>query len=393
MFPYPRPDRFALYVHIPFCVRKCPYCAFVSQELRDPAYADEVVTTILKEASCYAEREPWKSSSAHSLFLGGGTPSLLGPATVKRLIAGLRERFNFTEDAECSIEVNPGTLHDDLLDAWSEAGFNRVSLGVQSLGENTLKTLGRIHSADQARKSWQKLRESGSFQLNVDLMYSVQTNHAMEEWRKTLDEVASWSPDHLSAYALIVEKGTPFAEMEASGKQVRLDEDEELQQMHSLSGSMRQVGLEHYEVSNWATSGCRCVHNTSYWDGGSYLSLGPAAHSYDASERRRFWNLEDTRDWMDAVSINGNGVGGEEILTLRQHLEERIMLTLRMVHGGPENELEQLATLAGLLWHNESLEVLLSTSLVERKQGMLRCTERGFYLVDEIQAQLAAGLG
>jgi putative oxygen-independent coproporphyrinogen III oxidase len=389
---HPRPERFALYVHVPFCVRKCPYCAFISQELEDPSFADAFVDSTLREAVWHADRDTWKSSSAHSLFLGGGTPSMLGSESVKRLIHGLHQQFQFTDDAECSIEVNPGTLKDELLTAWAEAGINRVSLGVQSLGTNTLKKLGRIHHAEQARESWEKLRDFGAFRMNIDLMYGIVAEDAMNEWQATLDEVASWKPDHLSAYSLIVEDGTPFAAMQATGKQVRLDDDDELEQMQMLSRSMQNIGLNHYEVSNWSKQGYQCRHNLSYWDGGSYLSLGPAAHSYDATKRLRYWNIEDTKKWMSSVSERGHGVEGEEMLSPRQHLEERIMLNLRMVEGGPEEELYDLADKAGLTWPPKGFDTLIDQGMLERTGNSIRCTERGFYLVDAIQAQLAAGL-
>jgi len=373
-------------------VRKCPYCAFVSQELDDSSFADDFVETTLREASWYAQREPWSGVQAHSLFLGGGTPSMLGPEMVKHLIGELRKQFAFTDDTECSIEVNPGTLQDELIESWAETGINRVSLGVQSLGENTLQKLGRIHTAEQARDSWHKLRAHGAFKLNVDLMYGIYVENALDEWQATVTEIADWDPDHLSAYSLIVEDGTPFAEMQAQGIQVRLDDDDEFEQMRVLSDAMSRSGLEHYEVSNWAKPGCRCRHNVSYWDGGSYLSLGPAAHSYDATARRRFWNFEDTRKWMDSVDQHGHGAGGAEVLSARQHLEERIMLNLRMVAGGPEDELATLAKDAGLAWPPSTLDRLVSKGMLERNRENIRCTERGFFLVDAIQAELAAGL-
>ncbi len=391
-YAHPRPDRFALYVHVPFCVRKCPYCAFISHELRDPAETDAVVDATLREADFYVDQSPWTGATVHSLFLGGGTPSMLAPDVVRRLVRGLRERFPFAVDAECSIEVNPGTLTDELLDAWQEAGINRVSLGVQSLGEHTLKKLGRIHTAEQARQSWEKLKAAGVLDLNVDLMYSIATDNAMREWADTLTEIATWSPDHLSAYALIVEEDTPFAAMQARGRQVRLEDDDELEQMRLLAETMAGAGLSHYEVSNWARAGKQCRHNVSYWDGGSYLSLGPAAHSFAASTRRRFWNTPDTLAWLDAVRETGAGVGGEELLSPVQHLEERIMLTLRMVAGGPEAELVELAEAAGVSWPPSSLSRMIAEGLLERDCAVLRCSERGLYVVDAIQAQLAADL-
>lgn len=390
--PPPRPDRFALYVHIPFCARKCPWCAFISHELTDPREADDLVTRLLAEAEAYAAMGPWAGASVHSLYIGGGTPSLLAPAQVVRLLAGLRERFSFTGDAECTIELNPGTLRPGLLDAWAGGGINRVSLAVQTLGERTLARLGRIHTADQARESWRRLRNHGRFRVNVDLMYGIEAEDAVAEWARTVGEVVRRRPDHVSAYSLIVEPDTPFAAIEAAGGQVRLDEQRELEQMECARDAFAAAGFEHYEVSNWARPGMRCRHNLSYWDGGSYLSLGPAAHSYDASRRRRFWNFAGMREWMAAVARRGTGVGGEETLTARQFIEERIMLALRMVEGGRENELRELAGAAGFIWPERELTELARAGLIHRAGGALRCTSAGLVLVDEIQARIAVAL-
>ena len=348
--------------------------------------------SVLREAEAYAGRTPWNTMQVLSLYFGGGTPSLIPPGIIEKLITGLRDTFTFLTDSEITVEANPGVIDPSLYDAWHRAGINRISLGVQSLGENTLRRLGRIHDADDARKTYHDLRSAGFDNINTDLMFGVAADNAIAEWETTIHEIADWNPDHVSAYSLIVEEGTPFEKMQNRGIQVRLDEDDEARQMEMLVKSLTPTGLHQYEVSNWARHGCESRHNKAYWDGGSYLSLGPAGHSFDASRRLRFWNLDDTSDWMNKVAELGYASGGEEYLTPFQHFEERVMLTLRMSNGGSETELARLANEAGAVWPPESLNEMVQQGLLIRNESNLRCTERGLLLADEIQARLVAGM-
>ena len=378
----------ALYLHIPFCVRKCPYCAFISHELKRLDQADEVIDTILLEAEFHLLNEPWQSEPVHSLFLGGGTPSILSGAQVQRLIQGLRNRFQFTPDAECTIEVNPGTITAEKIEGWKAAGLNRISLGVQSLHEPTLQRLGRIHSAERARQAFEKLKQAEFSQLSVDLMYGIEVEGALEGWEATVREVTEWHPDHISAYALTIEPGTAFARERDKGGQVKPVEEVEMAQYDIARSVMVAAGYEHYEISNWALPGHRCRHNVSYWDGGSYLALGPAGHSYDAIKKQRFWNESDTLCWLEQVRKKGDGVAGHEALDDVQLYEERLALDLRMVDGASEEVARQYAKRAGKSWPPVILETLIREGLLERQGGLLRYTERGHHLADELEVQL-----
>lgn len=386
--PPVRDHSLALYVHIPFCVRKCPYCAFISHELKRLGQADEVIEAIHRQADHYREMEPWKSEPVHSLFIGGGTPSTLSGDQVRRLVDGLRDRFTFTENAECTIEVNPGNLTDGKIEGWKAAGLNRISLGVQSLHEPTLHRLGRIHSAEQARDGFDRLRKAGFDQLSVDLMYGIEVEDALDGWRSTIAEIVTWQPDHLSAYALTIEPGTPYEREAARGIKVKPDEEVEMAQYEAAREIFVGAGYEHYEISNWAKSGHRCRHNISYWDGGSYLALGPAGHAYDALNQVRFWNEVDTTRWLEMVEQGGDGVAGRETLDALQRYEERLALDLRMIDGASEEVAAGYAKAADKPWPPSILPVLIEHGLLVREGGVIRYTEKGHHLADELEVQL-----
>ena len=386
--PPVRDHSLALYVHIPFCVRKCPYCAFISHELKRLEQADEVIAAIHRQADLHLQHEPWCSEAVHSLFIGGGTPSTLSGPQVRTLVDGLRERFSFTEDAECTIEVNPGNLTDGKIEGWKQTGLNRISLGVQSLHAPTLQRLGRIHTAEEAKRGFERVRDAGFEQLSVDLMYGIEVEDALEGWRSTVQQIAEWEPDHISAYALTIEPGTPYEREASKGVKVKPDEEVEMAQYEAARELFVAAGYEHYEISNWARQGHRCRHNISYWDGGSYLALGPAGHSYDALKKVRFWNEVDTTAWLEGVEQGGDGVAGRESLDALQLFEERLTLDLRMIDGASEEVARAYAGAAGKPWPPPILAALIREGLIQQESGIIRYTERGHHLADELEVQL-----
>ncbi|MFH0883139.1 MAG: radical SAM family heme chaperone HemW [bacterium] len=383
-------NSFALYVHLPFCARKCPYCAFASSEIKSPHQVDEVIAALIQEGSLRSRHSPWSGMAVHSLFLGGGTPSTLTGTQILDLVSALRNTFTIADDAEVTIEVNPGTVTDEKMNGWHDAGINRISLGVQSLDPDTLGTLGRIHSADQARMAFKRMRKFPFAQVSVDLMYGVVAPDPLDGWRRTLEEVISWRPDHLSAYSLIVEEDTTFHRLQEQGINVKCTEEEELAQYELARTLLAKAGFEHYEVSNWALTGHACRHNISYWDGGSYLALGPSGHSYDATRQRRFWNSGNTQEWLGAVLREGVGEEGGEVLTPMQYFEERLMLGLRMVAGVEEKELQTAAKRGQIAWPPAALTGLIKRGLIERQDGILRYTRSGILIADEIEAILTS---
>ncbi len=418
---------FALYIHVPFCVRKCPYCAFSSCEIGagNEALVAQYLDTLDREAELLSQEQHWKGMEAHSLFLGGGTPSLLTPAQVSRLVSIAERHFRIRPDAERTLEINPGTFDGEKAVCWCELGFNRVSLGVQSLDRPILKRLGRIHDAEQARKAFQLLRNAGFDNVGVDLIFGVQTarvardeargRHEMlsiddepcttcfaqkhshqalvenyDAWQATLEEVIRWQPEHVSAYGLTIEDGTPYAMAAQRGQdEFKLAEDLEVRQYETTMRLLREAGFEHYEVSNWATPGKRCRQNVSYWDGSSYLGIGPAAHSFEAAGKRRFWNQHTLSEWLNSVDSTGFGQAGEEVLTPLQQFEEAVMLGLRLRDGVEESKLQNLAQKADITWPPAALVGFLDRGYLERHAGNLRYTDAGIKLADAIEVALS----
>ena len=276
-----------IYVHIPFCLRKCPYCGFYSRPEKCPgeidAYAERLIGEIKAAASVYGPRR------ADSIFIGGGTPSLLGPETVGRILEALREGFDITLDAEISMEANPGTLgcpgeKDGRADTarlrgYLDAGITRLSMGVQSFDDSVLRTLGRIHDAEEAERSFLAAREAGFDNINLDLMFGI-PGQTVKQWEKTLERTIRLDPEHISFYSLQLEEGTPFFEAFEAGRLTELPDEEDRAMYHRAIRLLKDAGYRHYEISNAAKPGFECRHNLKYWTLTDYLGIGDSAASY-----------------------------------------------------------------------------------------------------------------
>jgi putative oxygen-independent coproporphyrinogen III oxidase len=378
----------ALYIHLPFCVKKCPYCAFASEEIVNAEYVQSVLDTIIVEAEKKKQVEPWSDKMVHSLFLGGGTPSILSGDQIRFLLNGIMSIFDFTEDSECSIEVNPGTITANKIQAWKDSSINRISLGIQSFDPETLEKLGRIHSVDQAEKAINKTRDFGFENLGFDLIYGVNVSNPIESWKRTIEKVLEYQPKHISAYGLSIEEGTEYYKDFVGGNSPKTTEEFEIEQYTTLKTILEKNGYHHYEVSNWAKPGFECKHNISYWDRSSYLALGPSAHGYDAKSNRRYWNFSNTQIWQESVKKSGSGEAGFELLDDGQIFEERVMLGLRMVDGTDENLLADLALKAGKIWPPRKLENYIKNGFLERKDDILKYSLKGLMLADELETQL-----
>ncbi len=387
-------NSFALYIHIPFCVRKCPYCSFCSVNLEDDSYPDRVIEGITREASGRADHSPWNKLPVHSVYLGGGTPSILNREQIEYLAQRLNAIFKIDPDAERSIEINPGTFNEDKMDAWLSSGINRVSLGAQSLDDGILKQLGRIHNQKEVLEGYQKLREKGFENISVDLIYGIniqeksKRNQVIQVWKNTLDGVIDLNPEHISLYALTIEEGTVFNELSNSGHQLKLDVEPEVEQYETAFRLLAENSYQQYEVSNWAKPGYECRHNISYWDGSPYLGLGPSAHSFNPFSNTRSWNFSAIEDWLSSVGSSGVGMQASEQLTPVQVFEEKLMLGLRMSKGVSLLELEKLAESAGIKWPLDKLDLMIGEGYLEKKEAVLRYTSRGILLANEIEPYL-----
>ena len=297
----------SLYLHIPFCVKKCRYCDFLSgpqdEETRE-RYTRALINEIKLQTVCPA------GTPVDTVFFGGGTPSVLSGSQIERIMEALYSFFSIQEDAEISMETNPGTADEEKLGILKRSGINRLSLGVQSMHDRELALLGRIHTADQARMTFEKARKAGFDNINIDLM-SALPGQSFESWADTLEQAVRWAPDHISAYSLIIEEGTPFASMYENGSLPALpDEDMDREMYHYTGAFLAEHGYQRYEISNYAIPGRECRHNSGYWTGHPYLGLGIGAASY--VNGTRFSNCTDLRKYSDLLADEKDRTGGTE---------------------------------------------------------------------------------
>ena len=275
---------FSLYIHIPYCIHKCPYCDFNSHvvaAIPETQYTDVLLRELV---SCGASVD-WQGRTVQSIFFGGGTPSTFKPGSIDKILACTAATFPIQADCEITLEANPGTVDRDHFFGYRAAGVNRISVGVQSFQPRLLKFLGRIHSADEARNALEVVRRAGFDNFSLDLIYA-NPNQTLRELEADIDAALEFQPPHLSAYNLTFEEGTPFHHEYRCGRLTSLTEDEEIAMAEMIEAKFRAAGLLRYEISNYARPGCHSRHNVNYWHSGDYLGIGAGAHSYIRGRRR-----------------------------------------------------------------------------------------------------------
>jgi oxygen-independent coproporphyrinogen-3 oxidase len=371
---------FGIYVHCPYCRTKCPYCDFNVAIHREDRLAPYVVA-LRAELARYAAL-PWAGRvPARSLFLGGGTPSLLPPPAVAAVVADARRGLGLEVDAEITLEANPEGLDANRLREFRAAGVTRLSLGIQSLDDALLRRLGRTHSAADARAAYGAARAAGFDDVSVDLLFGG-PDEDLAGWTRTLAETLAWGPDHLSAYALTLEPRTPFGRRPPAGLP---DEDLQVAQFETLIERTERAGLERYEVSNFARPGRRSRHNLGYWRREDYVGLGPGAHG--ALGAVRYATQRSEPRWRAAVLAGDWAVESWERLTERQMAAERIVLGLRLADGIPVAWLdEHLADASG--GGPGALARYEAAGVLTRRDGRVALTERGVLISDAIFAEL-----
>lgn len=314
-----------IYIHIPFCKRKCHYCNFYS--LASTKHKDEFVKTLLKEIEI--RRKYLHNEKINTIYLGGGTPSILSTKEIKLIIDQIKKHFKLSDTIEITIETNPDDLKGEKLPQIKNTAINRLSIGIQSFHNDDLQYLNRLHNADDALQSIEKAKEAGFENMSIDLIFGTPglTN---EKWENNLDIFFNLQIPHLSAYALTVEEKTPLKHFIKQGKQQPPDEDESISHFQILMGKAKEHDFIHYEISNFATKGFYSKHNSLYWVGGNYLGLGPSAHSYNGKSRR--WNVSNIKKYINMLSFDEQ-IYEEEILTEKQKYNEYVMTSLRTSWG------------------------------------------------------------
>jgi len=372
----------SLYIHIPFCERKCLYCDFYSVER--PDLIEDFLAALAREI---ALRAPEQDGTAfRTVFFGGGTPSLLTPRQLEWILSRLRAAFQIVTNAEITLEANPGTVHEESLRAFRSLGVNRLSIGIQSFRAEDLDVLGRVHNAADGFRCIDLSRTAGFDNLGIDLIYSI-PGQTLEHWEENLRTAADLAPQHLAAYSLIVEEHTPLAHMVHAGTVHTHSTDDDARMYERTMEAFAAHGYEHYEVSNYALPGFRCRHNAAYWGHRDYLGLGPSAHSFrtEAGGRvgERCWNVADLSRYRERLQGNSLPVAGRERIGIREMVSERIFLGLRS--GGLD-----LAGLAADLGYDlatrqrEMVRGMTEADLACAEGGILRLTSKGYLVCDEI---------
>ena len=359
-----------LYVHVPFCRRKCLYCDFASGTDLTPV--PEWLAFLRQEMGMYRDFAP----RYDTLYLGGGTPSLLSAAELAVLLEALRDNFHFAADTEITLEANPDDITPPLLQSYRELGINRLSIGVQSFDDRELGFLGRRHNAAQAAQSLVWAREAGFANLGMDLMYGL-PGQTLGQWQKNLEAAVSYEPTHLSCYQLTLEAGTPLGRRQAQGQFPRLPEELEREFFLLTSTFLEDRGYVHYEISNFARGEeNRSRHNCKYWDHSPYLGLGPAAHSHQ--EGRRWWNHRSLKDYCLALSKGEAPVAGEEALTPEQRRLESLYLGMRTREGVALELVQEGAPQEAML------RELVRAGLVQVRENRLVPTRQGLVVADRL---------
>ncbi|WP_129124573.1 radical SAM family heme chaperone HemW [Geomonas oryzae] len=324
--------RAGLYVHFPFCLTKCLYCDFNSAA-GSHEDAERYVEFLLREMELRQAALP-EAVLAPTLYFGGGTPSLMAPDHVGRIIDAAARRFGLAADAEVTLEANPGTVTPERLAGYRAAGVNRLSLGVQSFEERLLQMLGRVHTIEEALAAFDQARRAGFDNLSIDLMHSL-PGQTLQDWRAALSRAIALGPEHISAYALSVEEGTPFERLYDEGALVLPDEDEAAAMFETTSEMLQNGGYLHYEISNFARPGRFSRHNLSYWSRQSYLGFGSGAHSFwnPNGIGRRWSNAVDAASYRDEVSASVLPERDRTELTPDDAVAESFFLGLRVLTG------------------------------------------------------------
>ena len=365
-----------LYIHVPFCRTKCPYCHFAS--VTDPAMIPAYLEAL------QVEMDLWRGvfDPFDSVYIGGGTPSVLGGEELRRILSGLRSRFALASDSEITLEANPGDLTPESLETMRGLGVNRLNLGLQALDDAVLRSLGRRHSAAQAIRSVETAREAGYDNLGLDLMYAV-PGQTLEGWLETLARAIEYSPEHLSCYELTFEEGTPFGRRFVEGEFPPDGEERRYEFFAATSERLEQAGYTHYEISNFARGpGHFSRHNQKYWDHTPYLGLGPSAHSFLGVER--FWNVRGLTDYLSMLHRGQRPVGGREILRAEQLRLESLYFGFRTRKGLSLRDFEDRYETDLLRVKGNILEKMREEGLILLENGRLRPTLRGMALADSL---------
>ena len=376
---------FSLYIHIPYCISKCPYCDFnchVVADIPESNYTD----ALLRELEHYGVSDDWRGRSVQSIFFGGGTPSTFKPASIGKLLAWAAATFPIDADCEITMEANPGTVDATCFAGYRDAGVNRISVGVQSFQPRLLKLLGRIHDAEEAKRALRVVKQAGFDNFSFDLIYA-NPGQTLEELTNDLDTALEFQPPHLSAYNLTFEEGTPFHHEYRAGRMANLSEDEEIAMAELIESKLSAAGLKRYEISNYARPWFHSRHNVNYWRAGDYLGLGAGAHSYkrnpDGVTGKRWSDEKNPGRYMSLVAASNHAVIDREEIDLPKAAGEFMFLGLRMTEG---ISTDVFRTRFGKLPEDfyPRIKIWTEGGFLKEHRGHLKLTAKGLLLANSI---------
>lgn len=369
-----------LYIHIPFCIKKCNYCDFLSfpsSMIERENYVNALTNEIAWVGNSIL---PEKDISVRSIFFGGGTPSILSASHMERILSTIKKSFAVKEEAEISMEANPGTLDGEKLRGYREAGFNRLSIGLQSTDDMCLKKLGRIHTYQQFEENYKQARDAGFSNINIDLM-SALPGQTLSSYENTLQIVTSLEPEHISSYSLILEEGTPFYEDETLIHQLPGEKEERL--MYERTKELLGLcGYERYEISNYAKPGKECIHNLGYWDNVPYLGFGLGASSY--WKGARFSNTTNMTSYLACQEVPFEKREDYHLLSIQEQMEEYMFLGLRKMNGVKKDTfLERFHHSMEEIYGNV-IKKYKNMSLLYEEEGRIALTDHGIDVCNQI---------
>lgn len=376
---------FGIYVHWPFCAAKCPYCDFNSHVRHKPVDQDRFVSAFLREMETMRQLSGAKVVS--SVFLGGGTPSLMDPQTVGSILDGIARFWHVPDGIEITMEANPSSVEAERFRGYRAAGVNRVSMGVQALNDRDLKFLGRLHDVADALKAIRLAREIFP-RMSFDLIYA-RPNQTVDEWEKELVEAISYAVDHLSLYQLTIEEGTAFYGLHKAGKLIVPDGDQSALLYEATQEITARHGMPAYEVSNHARPGAESRHNLTYWRYGDYAGIGPGAHGRLTTGGAKLATATERHPetWLETVERDGHGILDQELLGVEEQSDELLLMGLRLREGV---DLARWSDLSGRDLDPDKEEFLLKHGFIERLgNSRLRCTPAGMLILDSVVADLA----
>ncbi|MDP3148382.1 MAG: radical SAM family heme chaperone HemW [Ignavibacteria bacterium] len=373
----------SIYIHIPFCDHKCIYCDFYSIITHEniQSYLNALKEEIKYFANIYSEGRKFTT-----IFFGGGTPSLLAPHQIEEIILHLKNNFFVSDDAEITLETNPGAVDKNKLKEFVNAGINRISIGIQTFDDEELKFLTRIHNKKTAIETVWFAKEAGFKNISVDLIFNL-PKQTREKWLYNLQTAIELPITHLSTYSLILERGTILNKLVLDKKVVLQDEDYDAELYELTIEFLTRNNFSQYEVSNFALNGFECMHNLAYWQYKDYLGFGTSAHSFINS--KRWWNYSSLNFYIESISKNGNAIIGEEVLTLQQRREEYLMLALRS-NGLNVDEFKKLFGGEWLEQRRNLLNVYSAEGLIVQNEKAITLSPKGYLVCDEIIANLIA---